>query len=249
MPGCFLAGVSAHPLGRTADSKQAAGNRRQREDRRPHNNAPRHRPTLIHAFTHSCTTPPFFPYLPTPTARASRRHNLVAALAMEQETPVAAHHHHQHSATSQPPRHWLRPRAAAAAAAAAATTTRPTTETKQRLGHLQTAGNVSTKKNAYPFTPVPSPSAQFQHQHHHHQPMQDENAHPMEQSGGAASPAAALPPPPYHNGAAAAAAAAAAAGEKGVAPRINVRLMPESPRPPPGSGKPATTPSWSFPRL
>ena len=137
------------------------------------------------------------------------------SFAMEQETPVAAHHHHHHPQQPSlhttgfaPEQQQLQQQPPHA----------PPRRPSSGLGHLQTARNVSSKKNAYPFTPVPSPSAQF------HQPMQDENAHPMEQSGGSSVSSSSTSSSSYHTGA----GSSSSSGKKAVAPRINVRLMPQN---------------------
>jgi len=214
VPLFLLGGSRTHPWTQASRRRE----NREREGRRP-----QQRPTTP---SHSLT---YTPHRHSPTYPHPQLEQVDGmpggSFAMEQETPVAAHHHHHHHHAHQPSLHATgfapeqqqlqqqRPHA-------------PPRRPSSGLGHLQTGRNVSSssKKNSYPFTPVPSPSAQFQHQRHHHQPMQDENAHPMEQSGGSSVSSSSTSSSSYYNGG----SSSSSSGKKPVAPRINVRLMPQN---------------------
>ena len=132
----------------------------------------------------------------------------------ESETPVPSHHHQQ----QQPP-----------------ALQRPVSQPQPRMGHLQArdngtgasaaaGGGGAHHKHAYPFTPVPSPD-----QH----PPQDENGHManlLEQSTGSVTSSVTCGSSTGSGSttSSGSSSSSSSSGKKAVAPRINVRLMPQN---------------------
>ncbi|GAB5032011.1 Hypothetical protein NocV09_00702730 [Nannochloropsis oceanica] len=141
------------------------------------------------------------------------------SFTVEQETPVATHHHSQQSslnATGFAPKQQQMQQQTPQA---------PQRRPSSSVGHLQALRNASSsKKNAYPLTPVPSPCARFQHQNHHQQPMQDENASPVEHGSGSSMPCSNISSSHHAGGS----TTSNSGAKKVFAPRINVRLMPQN---------------------